>query len=790
MLRNYLTVALRNLRKHAGYTLINSTGLGVAFAVTIVFGLVATKILSWDAFHEHADQIYLVESVSNANGDGQPSTSTWAPTLDALTRTHPKVRGGTRVEWRTHQVQVDGTTIEQTIQYADSSFFEVFTFPLVRGDPATVLDRKSAAVMSEDAAEKYFPNSDPVGQTLTLDGASELVVTGVAENPPVNTRMRFDVVANFAHAETHVESVRDWHDEWRSTFLQTYVRLREGTDPAALERQLPSFLETQLGAERAEKWAMNLVALPEVYDRHAGIDTYAYLLLAMALGMLGMAAINVTNLATARSLKRAREVGVRKAIGARRSGLAGQFLVESTVLGLVALVPGVLLAQIAIPSVGTFLDLPVTLDLGEPLVWGVLLGLAVVVGLLAGGYPAFFLSRFQPARVLKGDLSRQPGGQWLRRGLVVGQFTIAAVLLAGTVGLWQQMDFMRQRAQKQLQLDGVVQMEVSVDPFGGAEQAWSKLRTVRRELERLPDVAHVSVSSGVPGAYRNIQDVGLRPGDANQPKMRATYVDEEYFDVYNLQLVAGHGFREATETEKERGVVVNQAAVRHFGWDSFRGKVLYQGDTERPVIGVVEDYHYKSLREPIEPTIHKYAADAFGAYSISVRAAGPPSQALIADLRTAWTELGLPVAFDYTFGDQRFDGIPFADQKMATLVQYSALIAILIALLGLMGIVSLSVVQRTKEIGIRKALGAPVRSIVGLLTKDFALLVGGALVLGLPLAYWGLSTYLQTFAYRVDLGVGPFVGTCVAMFGLAFLAMSYHTLKAARTDPATTLRDE
>lgn len=790
MLRNYLTVALRNLRKHAGYTLINSTGLAVAFAVTIVFGLVATKVLSWDAFHEHADKIYLVESVSNANGNGEPSTSTWAPTLGALERMYPQVVGGTRVEASTHQVQVDESLIEQTIYYADSSFFEVFTFPLVRGNPTTVLDQRSAAVLSEDAAEKYFPDTDPVGKTLTLDGASELVVTGIAENPPVNTSIRFDVVVNFAHAETHVESIRDWHDVWRSTFLQTYVRLSEGTDPEALERQLPSFLERQLGAERADKWGLNLVALPEVYDRQAGIDTYAYLLLAMALGMLGMAAINVTNLATARSLKRAREVGVRKAIGARRSGLAGQFLIESTVLGLVALIPGILLAQIALPRVGAFLDLPVTLELGEPVVWGVLLGLAIVVGLLAGGYPAFFLSRFQPARVLKGDLSRQPGGRWLRRGLVVGQFTIAAVLLAGTIGLWQQMDFMKQRTQKALQLDRVVQMEVSVDPFGGAAEAWNELQTVQRELRRLPTVSHVSVSSGVPGAYHNIQDVGLRPGDANQPKMRATYVDEEYFDVYNLRLVAGHGFREATETEKERGVVVNQAALRHFGWDSFRGKALYQGDTKRPVIGVVEDYHYTSLSEPIKPAIHKYAADGFGAYSITVRTTDPPSQTLINDIRSAWTELGLPVAFDYTFGDQQFDGIPFADQKVAILVQCAALIAILIALLGLMGIVSLSVVQRTKEIGIRKALGAPVRSIVGLLTKDFALLVGVALALGLPLAYWGLNSYLRTFAYRVDLGVAPFTWTCAVTFGLAFLAMGYHTLQAARTDPAKTLRDE
>lgn len=790
MIRNYLKVALRNLRNHKAYTLINSTGLAIAFGVTIVFGLVAVKVLSWDAFHEHAEDLYLVETIDKSVANPDPSTSTWAPTLEALVRTYPDVVEGTRVEAENHQVRVDGSTFQETVHYADSSFFEVFTFPLVRGDPATVLDRPDAAVLTERMAKKYFGSADPVGQTLALKGASTLTVTGVAENPPPNTSIRFDVVANYEHAATHVDFIEANTGVWRSAFLDTYVRLRSGADSEALEAQFPAFLETHMEPARAKKTRMNLVALPDAYDSQTGIDTYAYLLLLMALGMLGMAAMNVTNLATARSLKRAREVGVRKAMGAHQSGLAGQFLVESTVLGLVALIPGVVLAQIVLPYLGPFLDFPVSLALGTPVVWIVLLGLGLVVGVLSGGYPAFFLARFQPAQVLKGDLSRRPGGRWLRRALVVGQFTIAALLIAGTLGLREQLSFMKQRTQADLRLDRVVQMSASVEPFGGAEQAWTQLRTLRRELRREPEVAHVSISSGVPGMYFNRQSVGTRPGEANQSNMRVTYVDEAYFDLYDVDLIAGHGFRDTPETEREQGVVINQTALRRLGWDSAEDKVLYQGETRYTVLGVVEDYHYRSLSEPIEPTVHKYATKGFGQYSVSVRAAGEPSQGFVDTIRAQWDRLDLPVAFNYTFGDERFDGASFIDRKMATLVQYSALLAILIALMGLVGIVALSVVQRTKEIGIRKALGAPVPNIVGLLSKDFALLVGIGLVVGLPLAYWGLDTYLQTFAYRIDLDIAPFAWTCVALFGLSFLAMSYHTFKAARTDPAQTLRDE
>lgn len=544
MLYNYLKVALRNLRKHKAYTLINSTGLAVAFAVTIVFGLVAMKVLSWDAFHEHADEIYLVETIDKSVANPDPSTSTWAPTLDALVRTYPDVVGGTRVETETHQVRVDGSTFQEPIYYADSSFFEVFTFPLVQGDPTAVLDRPDAAVLTERAAKKYFGDADPIGETLTLEGASKLTVTGVAENPPANTRHRFDVVGNYKHAATHVDFIEANTGVWRSAFPSTYIRLGDGAEPEALEAQFPSFLETHMEAARAEKTGMNLVALPEVYDRQSGINTYAYLLLLVALGMLGMAAMNVTNLATARSLKRAREVRVRKALGAHRSGLAGQFLVESTLLGLAALVPGVMLAQVVLPYLGPFLDLPVTLELGDPVAWSILLGLGLVVGLLAGGYPAFFLARFQPARVLKGDLSRRPGGRGLRRALVVAQFTMAALLIAGTLGLREQLHFMKQRTQTDLKLDRVVQMSASVEPFGGSEQAWTQLRTLRRELLRESDVAHVSISSGVPGMYFHRQKVGTQPGEANQSNMRVTYVDEAYFDVYDVRLVNGPGFHD------------------------------------------------------------------------------------------------------------------------------------------------------------------------------------------------------------------------------------------------------
>ena len=807
MLRNYLVVAYRRLRRHLGSTLVNLSGLAIGVAVCLLFGALAWSLLTWDAFHPESDRLYHLYLQWETPDGWSTGGTTGGTTLQELKATFPAVETGTRELTVSQIVSPEGAgsaspskpsggqpqAFEASIDYVDSTFFEVMGFQLARGTPETVLDRPNAAVLSQETARTYFGTADPIGKTLRLDWQSTVTVTGVVEEPPPNTNLHPEVVVNIAHARMHdIDNRQKSLTDGGGAFLSTYVRLREGTDPDALETQINGdFLTEKMGPDAAEGRRYRLVGVTDVADLRMNASTYAYVLLAMALGLLLLAITNVTNLATARSLERAQETGVRKALGARRGGLAAQFLMETQLLAFGAIVVGLAAVQLLLPAFSAFLELELQIAWTDPAFWGAVVGLGVFVGLMAGVYPAVVLSGFRPSAVLRGDLQSRPGGTRLRRGLLGVQFALALLLVAGTFGMQRQIQYVESKVSA-LPLDEVVRMHVQPDLFDSPEAGRKQLATLRTELLRSSAVASASVSNDAPGSYGNGDAYTGRPGGKSYV-MRHPYVGPGYFDTYGLKIVEGHGFDEATDTERERGVVVNQATMRVLGWDTIEGKTLHGGDhpdAPIPVIGVVEDFHFHTLRESIKPAVHSYADLDFGWYDLmSVRAAGPVDEA-VEVVRTAWADVGIPAPFDYRVASDEFSGLSIVDQKLSGLVTYAALLALLIAAMGLFAMASLTVTQRQKEIGIRKALGASVSRIAWLLSSQFAVLVGAAAVVALPLAYWGVQRWLQGYAYRVDLSGWTFALAGVAVMAVALCTVATQVVRAARLDPARTLRDE
>jgi len=805
MLPNYLVVAYRSLRRHLGSTLINLSGLAVGVAVCLLFGTLSWSLLTWDDFHPESDRLYHLYLQWETESGWSTGGTTGGTTLQELQRTFPEVETGTR-ELTVSQIvspEAVGTAsgpssgrpkaFTASIDYVDPTFFQVMGFRLLRGDPETVLNRPDAAVLSEKMARTYFGTSDPIGQTLRLDRKSTVTVTGIVETPPPNTNLHPEVVVNIAHAQMNdVEGRRESLTNGGGAFLSTYLRIQEGADPDALEAAINGdFLTENVGPTEAEGFRYRLVNVADVPDIRMNASTYAYVLLAMALGLLLLAVTNVANLSTARSLERAQETGVRKALGARRSELAAQFLVETQLLAFGALVMGLAGAHLLLPAFSTFLELELQIAWADPAFWGSVISLGVFAGLLAGAYPAVVLSGFQPSAVLRGNLQSRPGGARLRRLLVGVQFALALLLVAGTFGMQRQIQYVESKVSA-MPLDEVVRMEIQPDVFASPEAGREQLATLRAELLRSSAIASASVSNDAPGSYGNGDLFAKRP-DGKTHIMRHPYVDLGYFDTYDLKIVEGHGFDGATETERERGVIVNQTTMRIMGWNTIEGKTLHGGDhpdAPIPVIGVVEDFHFHTLRESIEPAVHSYAGPDFGWYDlVSARAAGPVDEAIDA-ARAAWTTVGIPAPFDYRVADDQFSGLSIVDQKLSGLVTYAALLALLIAAMGLFAMASLTVTQRQKEIGIRKALGASVAGIAWLLSSQFARLVAVAAVVALPLAYWGVQMWLQGYAYRVDLSVWTFAGAGAAVMVVALLTVATQTLHAARLDPARTLRSE
>jgi len=801
MYDTHIKPAARALWRRKNQTLINVLGLAVGLAACLLIGRYVADAWRYDAHHEKADRI--VRITSKLSGDGAPmhlatSQGPLGPTLQAET---PGVEAFARfISGGYVLTHGDVTVQEQSLPHADGSVFDVFSFHLLAGDPATALDRPNTVVLSPDLARSIFGTEDPIGKTLRTDRGPELTVTGIIEEPPQTSHIGFEGLVSM---DTHRALDPGRIDNWGRFSYWTYVLLEPGMTPENLSAAIPGLLSrhTEDGLQAALTY--DVMPLTDIYLESEAIfqlgptgdATALRVFLAVAIFILLIAVINFINLATARATERAREVGVRKTLGAPRTALVGQFLSEAVITSTLATALAVGMARSALPLFHALSGTTLAGGLFPGPGMAAYLGLvAVIIGLLAGMYPALILAGYEPVRVLRGSFSTSRDGVTLRRGLVVAQFAIAIALLAGTGVVRQQLQFIQQQDL------GFAPEQLVTIPLDQDADVSRRLAVIKRELTHIPGVDAAAASSYIPGQTQDVNGFRVEEADGRMRhmKLRRNDVDADFLGTYGLDLLAGRGYDAALPGDSTGAVIINEAAVRKLGYASPEAALGARVATSPQVpaarvVGVVEDFHFASLHETVEPLVlmpdrAPAANDAASYLTLRVRTENVAET--MGSVRARWTDLVPARPFEATFVDEHFAEMYEQDRRFGRLFATFAGLAIFVACLGLFGLTTHTVQQRTKEIGIRKSLGATAGSLVALLSKDIARLVVVAFAVGGPVAYLGMSRWLESFAYRVDPSVGIVVLSGLAALIVALATVGVKAYRAAMLDPTTALRDE
>lgn len=794
MLKNYLILAFRRAAREKRYTLINLLGLSVAL---ISSGLIVRYVqdeLSYDQLHEKGDRIYRTLRVGTDDvGEKYLIGVTSGPFAEALRNDFPA-----EIEYAT-QVLPDGNALltyedqqylEEQLFFTDPYFFDVFSFDLLRGDERTALDEPNSIILTEETARKYFGDEDPMGKILLYDQEHPLLVTGVLAAPEGNSHLDFEMLASI-----EIFNDEGWYQEWWSNSMNTYVLLAEGAGEEALEARFPAFMDKYFGesfATMQNRIDLTLQPLEDIYFdnqvryengvQHGNRQT-AGIFTIVAFVILLIAGINFMNLATARGTQRAKEVGVRKALGARRKQLFTQFLTESVGIAVFSLLLATVVLSLILPQFNQFVSKELTL-IDSPLNTVLFVGIALGIGLLAGIYPALVLSAFRPARVLKGISKIGISGIALRKGLVVFQFVISIVLIVATLVVSAQLHYLHT---KNLGFEKEQTVLVALNNTA----IYQSRRQFKERLLQHSAITEAAVMSGHPGGFHDNMSFEVSEHE-NTFQMRTVFTDHDYVSTLGIRMIAGRNFSEDYATDTSEAVLINEVAADLLGWtaEEALGQTvtnIYTDTVPRQIVGVVEDFHFSSLHDEIDPLV--ITADrSYGLLAFTVEA-GSDISSVLASAEQQWESI-TDYPFNYEFLDEAYDSLYRTEQQQATIFRWFSLLAILIACLGLFGLITFSTEQRVKEIGIRKVLGASVKQIVWLLSSDYTRLVLLAILLASPLAYYAMQQWLATFAYRTPIQLPAFGIAAVAALGIALLTLGFRAIQAASANPVDSLRNE
>jgi len=813
MFRNYLKVALRNLWKSKGFTAINIIGLASGLAVCLLIVLYVIDELSYDRFNVNADRIYRVESDIYFNNTQLIAVVSPKPLGLVMVKNYPEIEQMTRIQSFGGDVMVkDGPSWiqEHHRALADSTFFRVFTFPFIAGDPNTALNEPHSVVIDETMARRHYKTTDCLGKTFEMENKNICKVTGVIRDMPTQSHFHFSIIESLA------DNGHGDDDEWLSNNYVTYLLIRKGAYPALvqkhvdavintrMDKELASMLHTSLGdlAKGGNHFLYRITPMTDIhlhsnksYELEAnGNIYYVYTFSFIAILIMLIACVNFMNLSTARSANRAREVGIRKVAGSTRGSLIAQFLTESVLLSLLAMVLALGLALILLPLFDQLAGKQLnSAALFSSRLLPALVLLTLVVGCLAGSYPAFYLSSFQPILVLKGKIASGFRSSWLRSGLVVFQFFISIGLIIGTLVIYRQLNYIHNR---DIGFDRE-QVLLIHNPY----TAGDPVKTFRDDLMRLAGVSDVTLSGAIPSTDATYsQDAFFRDAALDMKQAfisTAMFVDDHYIPTLGMKMVKGRNFDIHTFPSDSSAIILNEAAVQLLSFKDPLHQTLYRGGDldssghakaiAQHIIGVVKDFNYNSMHEKVGPVTLQFG-DFRGMMAVRLRPGNVYS--LVKEIEARWKKIAPGLPMGYTFLDSDFDRLYHADQQVGKLTVAFSVFAILIACLGLFGLVTYAAEQRMKEIGIRKILGANVSGIVGLLSRDFLKLVLIASLIAFPVAWWGMNQWLQSFAYRIGISWWIFVEAGATGILIALVTIGFQAIKAAVANPVKSLRVE
>ncbi|HEU4551369.1 MAG TPA: ABC transporter permease [Chitinophaga sp.] len=788
MFRNYLKIAWRNLWRRKLFTTVNILGLTVGLTCAAFLMLCVQQMIIKDKFHKHLDDLYLLQTNNDSDKDV-------FPLLDVMLKDFPQVMNGSRINtWGESWISYKDKTISEEISYVDTGFLNTFTYPLKYGNAAVALKDKYSIVLSAPVAEKLFGGENPLGKTVTFSDKRRFTVSGVMQPVPANASIQPRALL----WNKNLTDDKDFSNiaDWYNCFTSSYVLLRPGANVAAIEAQLKKVVAERF-AEGAKDRVMHLFPYRQYAKKYGQLnfDLYVYGLSCIALFILLLVAINLVNLNMAVSFTRVQEVAVRKVLGSGRSAILMQFFTEVGVMVCIALLLAWGIALMLMPVLNDQLNgLQITpAMLYQPSFIGMWLLTGGVLTLVAGGYPAAYISALKLANAVKGRLQAAPQKAFVRQGLIVAQFVIAVVFIAGSLIMQQQVQYMK-KGDVLFNKNQVLTVRLDLD-FMDTAQARSGINHLVAQLKQQTAVNGVSTSQCIPGQFwENYNTFVADDGSNKELSMRQTNIDNGFIPTYGIRILQGRNFSEDMALDRE-AVLINKTAMKSLGWTSIEGKTIHTkgGDSPLRVIGVTDDYHYRSLEGSVEPLIHFYTGKTAmqqGNNYLSINVKPGQAARVIAMLKKAFSQMPSYRGFNYNFADAVFDKQYKTIEGILTLINFFTIVSVLIACAGIFALVALAAQQRTREIGIRKVLGASIVSLVSLLSKDFMKLVGIAILIAAPLAWWAMQRWLQGFAYRISISWWLLLGAGIVAMLIALLTVSVQAIKSALLNPVKALKTE
>lgn len=808
MLKNYFITAWRNLIKRKAFSFINIAGLSIGISVCFIIMLYVQDELNFDRFNKNADRIVRIVFKADINGGKIYEANVMPQVASAMTKDYPEVEDATRLRVAgAPKISYKGRNFrDDELVFVDPNFFSIFTLPLIEGDVKTALKEPNALVITKAAAKKYFGNENPIGKTLvfTSNNNEPFKVTGLIDKVPVNSHFQFDLFGSM----TGLNEAKS--DSWMGSNFFTYILLKPGSDYKKLEAKLPGMVEKYMGPQIQQQMGVSLeqfrkkgnglgFVLQPLTSIHLyshsnseltapGNAMYVYIFAAIAIFMLLIACINFINLSTASASKRAKEVGVRKVIGSGRLQLVKQFLLESALLTFFALLISYGLIQFLLPVFNDISGKDLSFEF-EIRIIAAFIGLGVFVSIVAGMYPAFFLSSFKPASVLKGKFTGGNNSFGLRSSLVVFQFFISVALIVGTIVVWQQMKYIQHK-----------NLGYNKEQLLTISNSWALGKNERIYKEKMlkdPRIVNATISAYKPAGPSGNNNALAYPSGRDNEMMRTLeyQVDEQYIPTLGMQLAAGRNFSRDLATDST-AMIVNETAAKAFGWgvnDAIGKTIVRKIDKEGKgmdipfhIVGVVKDFNFKSLHEPITPLLMALGQD----WGLIFKIKTTDIPGLLSAMKKEWANFQTDEPFTYAFMDDLYNKTYVAEQKTSAILNIFSALTIFVSCLGLFGLITYTAEQRTKEIGIRKVLGADVSQITGMLSKDFIKLVCIAILIAFPISYWAMNKWLQNFAYRINTSWWMFVTAGVIALLVALITVSFQAIKAAVANPVKSLRTE